>query len=247
MLDRVDPAGIVVAIDAGCGTGKITAELLDRLPHATVYALDRSAAMLEVAERELARRYGGRVHFVEVDLARLEPGHVGEAADLIFSTATFHWIADHDELFRRLFALLKPGGRLIAQCGGGPNIERLLSRAQAQMAEEPFASHFAGWPGPWNFAEAETTATSLATAGFAAIETNLEYHPATMANMIEYRSFLSTVILGEHLHRLSTAGLKADFVARLTQLAATDTPPFELDYWRLNMMATRPALEAAAE
>src|SRR5215210_5121339 len=81
VLDRVDPAEISVAVDAGCGTGKITAELLERLPHATVYALDRSATMLEVAERELAPRYGGRVHFVQVDLAQLEPEQIGEPAD----------------------------------------------------------------------------------------------------------------------------------------------------------------------
>ena len=38
--------------------------------------------------------------------------------DLIFSTATFHWIKDHDGLFRWLAQALKPQGRLVAQCGG---------------------------------------------------------------------------------------------------------------------------------
>jgi trans-aconitate 2-methyltransferase len=240
VLSRVEPDGVSVALDVGCGTGKITAELLERLPHSTVYALDRSASMLEVAERELRPRYGNRVRFVEVDLARIEPGHIGEPADLIFSTATFHWIADHDNLFRRLFATLAPGGRLIAQCGGGPNIERLLGRARELMAQEPFAGHFDGWPGPWNFADAETTATRLEAAGFTEIETGLEYHPAIMEDADAYRTFLTTVILGEHLHRLPSNELKSDFVAKLTEQAATDDPPFELDYWRLNMMGTRP-------
>ena len=239
VLDLVDPAGIAVAVDAGCGTGKITAELLERLPDATVYALDRSASMLEVAERELVPRYGDRVHFVEIDLAELEPRHIGGPADLVFSTATFHWVADHEELFRRLFAVLAPRGRLIAQCGGGPNIERLRSRAQELMASAPFTIHFAEWPGPWNFADAATTAARLATAGFTAIETSLEFHPATMANADEYRAFLSTVIFGEHLHRLPNDDLRREFVAELTDQAATDTTPLELDYWRLNMMGTR--------
>jgi trans-aconitate 2-methyltransferase len=240
VLDRVDPAGISVALDVGCGTGKITAELLERLPDATVYALDRSASMLEVAERELRPRYGDRVRFVQVDLARIEPKHVDEPADLIFSTATFHWVADHDDLFRRLYAMLAPGGKLIAQCGGGPNIERLLGRVRELMAREPFAPHFAGWLGPWNFADAESTAARLEAAGFTEIETSLEYHPAIMADAEEFRTFLTTVILGEHLHRLPTDELKISFVAKLTEQAATDDPPFELDYWRLNLMGARP-------
>ena len=247
VLDRVDPAGVSVALDVGCGTGKVTAELLDRLPNSTVYALDRSASMLEVADRELAPRYGDRVRFVEVDLAEIEPRHVGELADLIFSTATFHWVADHDTLFRRLFAMLSPGGRLIAQCGGGPNIQRLRDRVGQLMAREPFSRYFTGWPGPWNFADDRTTAARLEAAGFTDIETNLEFHPAQMADADEYRTFLATVVLGEHLHRLPTAELKTDFVAHLTEQAATDDPPFELDYWRLNMMGTRPALQAAAQ
>jgi trans-aconitate 2-methyltransferase len=136
---------------------------------------------------------------------------------------------------------------LIAQCGGGPNIERLRDRAGELMTQEPFAPHFACWPGPWNFADAETTAARLDAAGFTGAETDLEYHPATLANADEYRSFLRTVIFGEHLHRLPSAELKAEFVDALTDQAATDATPFELEYWRLNLKGTRPALEAAAE
>ena len=41
-----------------------------------------------------------------------------EPVDAILSTATFHWIADHERLFARLHAALRPGGRFVAQCGG---------------------------------------------------------------------------------------------------------------------------------
>jgi len=242
VLDRVDPAGISAALDVGCGTGKITAELLERLPHATVYALDQSAAMLEVARRELAQQYGDRVRFIAADLAEVTPEHVGEPVDLIFSTATFHWVADHDNLFRRLFALLRPGGRLVAQCGGGPNLKLLLQRVAELMAREPYASYFDGWLGPWHFADPESTAVRLADAGFSAIHTDLEFHPAVMPDADEFRTFLETVILREHLHRLPKDALKSAFIASLTDQAAEDDPPYVLDYWRLNLSGTRPAL-----
>ncbi len=57
---------------------------------------------------------GIRVPVVRADAARLP---FAEAFDVIFSTATFHWVLDHDALFASLFNALKAGGRLHAQCG----------------------------------------------------------------------------------------------------------------------------------
>jgi trans-aconitate methyltransferase len=238
VLDRVPHEGIRVAIDSGCGTGKITRELLDRLPEATIYALDVSPQMLAVAERELAE-YGDRVRFRQTDLGSISPEDVGETADLIFSTATFHWVKDHDLLFRDLFTLLNPGGWLIAQCGGGPNIATLRRRMAALMKEPRFAPHFAGWADPWYFATAEETADRLHAAGFGDVQTNVEPHPAPMADADEYRSFITTVVIRDQLARLPDQELKDAFANALTDLAATDTPPYELDYHRLNIHARR--------
>jgi trans-aconitate methyltransferase len=239
VLERVPREDIRVAIDAGCGTGKITRELLERLPEATIYALDISPRMLAVAERELAA-YGDRVQFRQADLATISPEDVGEAADLIFSTATFHWVKDHDRLFRNLFALLNPGGWLIAQCGGGPNIATLRQRMAALMTEPRFAPYFAGWADPWYFATAEETADRLHAAGFVDVQTNVEPYPAPMANAEEYRSFITTVVIRDQLARLPEQELKDAFANALTDLAATDTPPYEIDYHRLNIHARRP-------
>jgi trans-aconitate 2-methyltransferase len=245
VLDRVPREGISVAIDAGCGTGKITRELLERLPNAVVYAVDVSPSMLAVAERELTPVYGDRVRFAQADLAHLTPASIGTTADLIFSTATFHWVTDHDLLFGRLFDLLRPGGHLIAQCGGGPNLRAMLDRVDVLMRSGQFARYYADWADPWLFASAEETARQLNAAGFGDVETDIESHPARMANADEYRSFISTVILRDQLSRLPTEQLKGAFVEQLTQQAAVDHVPFELDYWRLNMNATRaPSFDA---
>ena len=240
VLDRLPVSGVSTVIDAGCGTGKITRELLDRLPAATVYALDTSQSMLIVAERELAPDYCTRVRFLLADLAQVTPQQVGTTADLIFSTATFHWLRDHEALFRRLFDLLVPGGRLIAQCGGGPNIGALRERLSALMRSPQFAPYYQTWTDPWFFATADDTARRLVSAGYSDVETNVEFHPTPMGNEHEYRSFVSTVILRDHLARLPDDAVKTAFVDELTRFAATDNPPFELDYWRLNMCATRP-------
>ena len=85
-----------------------------------------------------------------------------EPADAAVSSATFHWIADHDTLFARVRAALRPGAPFVAQCGGRGNVA--LGRGGAVGdggRREPFAPCFAGWPGPWNFAGPEETRERL--------------------------------------------------------------------------------------
>lgn len=238
VLARLPLQGDETVMDAGCGTGRLTAELLERLPRGRVVAVDRSANMLETARAHLSPHFDDRITFVQADLQDLR---LDDPVDHIFSTAAFHWVPDHSRLFAGLFQALVPGGWLVAQCGGGPNILRLRERADALMATPPFAAAFAGWPGPWTFADAETTAKRLRAAGFVAVETGLEEAPTVLPNATEYKDFLASVIFGTHLDRLPDPNLRDRFVTALTDQATADDPPFTLDYWRLNLQGQRPA------
>ena len=186
------------------------------------------------AARELALHR--HVHLVRADAAALPFAGV---FDVVFSSATFHWICDHDALFRSIFLALRPGGRLIAQCGGGPNLERLLDRAARLAASPPFRAAFADWVDPWYFATPEETARRLREAGFVDVETGLEPAPTSFADAETYRAFLETVCVREYLARLEPVA-RDRFARELTAAAAVDTPPYTLDYWRLNLSARRP-------
>jgi trans-aconitate 2-methyltransferase len=107
-------------LDAGCGSGRVTEVLLDRLPSGHVIALDGFPSMLDEARRRRLERFGDRVEFVLADL--MEPLPIAEPVDAIISTATFHWVPDHLALYRHLAAVLRPDGRLTAQCGGAGNL-----------------------------------------------------------------------------------------------------------------------------
>lgn len=236
VLSRLQVNGDERAIDAGCGSGKLTLALMERLPRGSLVAIDRSWNMLLTARTNLRPEFGGRVRFAQVSLPDMP---FADYADLIFSTATFHWIKDHPALFANLHRALRPGGRLHAQCGGGPNLARAHALAKKLMDAPPFAPYFADWPGPWEFANADTTAARLRDAGFADVDTSLEEAPTTLATEDDYREFVTTVIYHPHLERLPSTVLRQQFIDRVTELSAKDDPPFTLDYWRLNMAARR--------
>ena len=233
VLSRLALDGGERVIDAGCGSGRLTAALLDRLPHGRVLALDRSRNMLEVARVNLRPAYAGRVQFVQAALP-LVP--VTGWADVVFSTATFHWIRDHQVLFARSARALRPGGRLHAQCGGGPNLAHAHALAETVMAGAA-ASHryFAGWPGVWEFASAEVTATGCAPRGFV----RRGHRAGRGADDAGHRNRLPRVCHHGDLPPAPGAAARGAAAALHRRghgaRAAAESPAFTLDYWRLNM------------
>ena len=148
VLDRLELRGDEAVLDAGCGSGRVTAALLDRLPSGRVVGVDGAASMIAAARERLGER--DDLTLIAGDLCELDPT-LGPV-DAVLSTATFHWIADHARLFARLRGVLRDGGRLVAQCGGEGNIAVVHAAAADAGAQEPFAPYLAGWEGPWRFA-----------------------------------------------------------------------------------------------
>jgi trans-aconitate 2-methyltransferase len=223
VLGRLDLSGEESVVDAGCGSGKVTEKLLERLPGGQLLAVDGSEAMIAKAKERL----GERVGYLVADLSELE---VEQPVDLIFSTATFHWILDHDRLFERLRAALRPGGRLVAQCGGQGNVAE-HAKAIAVVAGRPeFAHHFDGMVGMWNFAAPEETEQRLRDAGFANARCWLEPKPVKPEQPL---AFTSTVTLGPHLARLPEE-LRRPFAEAILEESAN---PLTLNYVRLNIEA----------
>jgi trans-aconitate 2-methyltransferase len=233
VLERVQLRGDETVLDAGCGTGRLTAKLAERLPRGRVLACDLSENMVGVARDFLAPQFGERVKVFAADMAHLD---LDAAADGVFSTAAFHWVHDHQALFASLFRALQPGGWLIAQCGGGANLARLYARVAELQKQPPFAEYFRNWKDATYFATPPETTERLLDAGFHDPEAYLTLAPTPNS----FRAFITTVCVAKHLKELP-AELHAPFLDPLVSAAAQDHPPFTLDYQRLNLSARKPA------
>jgi trans-aconitate 2-methyltransferase len=224
VLDRLQLRGDETVLDAGCGSGRVTEALVERLPDGRVIAIDESASMIAAARERL----GDRADLRTGDLLELD---LEAPVDAILSTATFHWIKDHDRLFARLHAALRPGGRLLAQCGGEGNIDVLRASANEVRARPPYAEHFRDWEPPWNYAGPEVTRERLLGAGFAAADCWLQPAPRTPE---QPREFLSTIVLGPHVQHLPEE-LRDPY---MDDVLAAVGEPVVVDYVRLNIDAS---------
>lgn len=231
VLERLGPRlrGDETVLDAGCGSGRVTAALLPLVPRGRVIGVDGSPSMIAEARQLLPAAVDLEVQ----DLAELV---LDTQVDAIVSTATFHWLPDHARLFEHLARVLKPGGPLEAQCGGAGNIASVDAAIERLREHAPWDVALTGWAGPWNFATPEETAVRLEAAGFVDVRTWLESRPVPLAVEHEH-AYLRTVVLGSHLARLPEIA-HDDFVEAVRDELRVDGRVV-LDYVRLNISATR--------
>jgi trans-aconitate 2-methyltransferase len=228
VLGRLPLEGHETVLDAGCGSGRVTELVLDRVPDGGVVAVDAAPSMIEQARE----RFAGEPRVRVLDPVSLTELELDEPADAAFSNAVFHWIRDHDALFERLHAALRPGAPLVAQCGGKGNIDSFRRLADEVAAEPPYAEHMASFAGPWNYAAPDETEERLGRAGFTDIRCWLEPWPVNPAEPLE---FAMTVCLGNHLAELPEE-LRRPFAEEVVRRSGA---PLRLDYVRLNITAHR--------
>jgi trans-aconitate 2-methyltransferase len=226
VLERLPLEGDEVILDAGCGSGAVTKLLLERLPRGRVIGVDGSQAMIDEARTNLAH-WGDGVDLRVGDLLALEQD---EPVDAVFSNATFHWIPDHEELFGRLRAAMKPGAPLVAQCGGEGNVAEFAAAIEEVSALPEFADAFEGFATPYNFAGPVITEVRLRAAGFDGVRCWSEERPVEPE---QPREFGAAAGLAPHLERLPEEQRDRFVDAVMERLAQ----PIVYRYVRLNIDA----------
>jgi trans-aconitate 2-methyltransferase len=219
VLDRLRLRGDETVLDAGCGTGQVTEALRERLPRGHVIALDASTSMIAAAVDRLGAE---RISYLTHDL--LDPIPI-DPVHAILSTATFHWVPDHDRLFANLAAVLRPRGQLAAQCGGWGSLERVNAAAERAAGIDLLATKV--------YATPEETWTRMEAEGFVDIETWLTEAPVELPTG-ELEPYLRTVILSGEVARRTPE--EAD---ELVHAVAVELGDPAIDYVRLNILARK--------
>lgn len=230
VLDRLRLDGDETVVDAGCGSGEVTARLLARLARGRVIAVDGSPSMVDRARERLATEAAeGRVEFSCQNLAELT---LDRPVDRVFSNAVFHWIPDHPALFRRLAGVLRPGGRLVAQYGGRGNVAEAVAGIESVLATGEYDEWLSSYTIPWTFNGPDETAAWLEEAGFESPECWLQERTAAPEDPRGFfeASFLAPIreLLPEEL-----------FPGFLDRTMAAMGHPSTFNYIRLNIDARR--------
>jgi trans-aconitate 2-methyltransferase len=222
LLAGVDLTGDEHVLDAGCGTGRDTALLLERLPRGHVTAVDVSPTMLAQLRDRLANA-GDRLTVIEGDLQDTVP--VRTPVDAVVSVAALHWLPDHGRVFTSLATAMAPGARLAFECGGRGNVAAVR---QAVLRATGDDSAGIGW----NFAGPEETTDLLRSRGFVDVQARLREDPARFDSVDTLREYLRVVILGRHL-----AALAEDRRDEYVDGVAAALPEPVVDYVRLEVTA----------
>jgi trans-aconitate 2-methyltransferase len=126
------------AVDLGCGTGALTAELVARRGIGSMVGVDSSANMLAAA----AAHAGEHLRFEAGDIRSWTSRR---DHDLVISNAALQWVPDHVGVVTRWWAALRPGGQLAVQIP--TNADHPSHRVAAEVASsEPFRTAMGGAP-----------------------------------------------------------------------------------------------------
>ena len=223
-------------MDAGCGTGKLTRILAQKVPSGIVYAVDKDSNMIQVASRNL--KGIGNVSFIESDISTAS---LPMKIDVIFSNATIHWILDHRRLFENLWRLLNNGGEMIIQCGGYGNLYNVLSVTDKIRLHDEFKPFFADWKEAWYFPKPKDTLILLQEIGFANVDVQLVNEPAKFSDRNSFALFAKTVVMKPYLALLPHQKLKDRFLELVLGEIETKHKSLRwlMDYVRLNIRATK--------
>ncbi|MBM3957011.1 MAG: methyltransferase domain-containing protein, partial [Gemmatimonadetes bacterium] len=112
LLDLADIGRSRSIIDLGCGTGGVTALILERVQAARetcIYAIDHSATAIRAAIANLGSRKDAAINFIQAEAADLRRT-VRERVDAVVYCNAIHYVADKAGLLREIRDTLRPGG-----------------------------------------------------------------------------------------------------------------------------------------
>lgn len=148
-------------LDLGCGTGKLTIELARLTPKGRVVGIDPSQEMLDKAKD--ASTGMKNVRYVQ---APAQAMNFADEFDLVFSNSALQWIKEQEDVLRRIYRSLKPGGRIAIQAPAKNFCKEFFDYSQEAICRLDLKRFYTGWESPWRFLTKEEYEGLLRASGF---------------------------------------------------------------------------------
>ena len=219
LVEMLAPRPCDRVLDVGCGTGHLTARIAE------------SESMVQQAQSNYPHL---RFEVLDAMAMDLEPQF-----DAVFSNAVLHWITEPDAAASGILNALKPGGRFVAEFGGGGNISTIIKavhRARERIRARPVERV------PWYFPSAGEYAALLERLGFRVAYSRLFDRPTRLGEgdgtMTAWLKMFGEPLLNDltESERDAVCGIAEDAL-RATML---DDGVWVADYVRLRVVAERP-------
>jgi trans-aconitate 2-methyltransferase len=186
LMSKLSLKGYESLLDIGCGDGRITDEIARRLPSGSVVGIDSSEAMIRLASKSFVRE---NLSFIAMGATDI---HLNRMFDIAFSSATLHWIADHQAVLSGLRKHLNRDARILFQMGGRGNAAEMIRVVDQMTASGKWAGYFEGFDFPYHFYDIGDYEKWLPAAGYAAQRIELISKDMVHRNADELKGWLRT-------------------------------------------------------
>jgi trans-aconitate 2-methyltransferase len=210
LISQINIAPDKHILDIGCGDGKITAHLAAAVPQGNVKGIDLSSEMIRFAQAKFSSKDYPHLSFQVGDATCLP---FCEEFDLAVSFACLHWIKDIPTVLKGVCRSLRPGGRILFQCGGRGNAAKLLNVTEEITRSEQFAGYFQGFRFPYYFYGPNDYDIWLRQAGLELIRVELVPKDMVHQGQLGLEGFIRSTWL-PYLERLPES-LRAQFVSEV--------------------------------
>jgi trans-aconitate 2-methyltransferase len=144
-LTGLDLRGSERVLDVGCGDGKITAEIAERLPSGSVVGVDPSTGMIAFAREHFVADHAN-LSFEIGDATRLS---YRDAFDLVVSFNALHWVPDQAAALRCIRDAMRPTGRSLLQLVSKGSRKPLEDVIEETCADPRWSRYFADHHRPY--------------------------------------------------------------------------------------------------
>ena len=158
-LQGIPLENITSVLDVGCGDGKVTAAMAQRIPQSSFLGIDISPSMIQTAKNAFSG--ADRLSFQVQDATSV---NFEEKFDLITSFTVMHWVLNQNQALKGFEKALKPGGKLCIQMP--TSLPSAMQQALDEtLSQDKWKGYFTDFSAPWHFYNSNEYGELLINAG----------------------------------------------------------------------------------